>query len=347
MFFSEGNIDYSNNILCRTICSVISIVFCFFIMIIYGKLWCQIKGENKKSDKHTKEFETFSASSENSIQEKKEIGLGSHFMFFLILSNFCGNVSYLIFYGIYINDSNQIRVRCSILGFIHNFFDGLAISWTTMLTRLFLLSTQRAEINQKNQKKELRFGLIYSFASTIIFTVPSLIAGYYGFANTHCSFDYELWVSENTLTQVLFIILNGSFNCFAIINCVYNIYCLIKVTIFYGKKLEELRKTRIDEYKIMRVFVFVFKIFPIVLVLSRGLKGITRLLEFFFNSTNAKIAFEYVSGSIYCLNGFFNSLLCVYFYRGAFTCCPSKDNISKEKLEDYCSNDVSSTLIPD
>lgn len=340
MLFFDGNVDYSDNILCRTICSAISIVFCLFIIVIYGKLWCQIKEGKKMSEKQSKEIE-------NSVQEKKEIGLGSHFMFFLILSNFCGNVSYLVFYGIYKSDSSSIKKRCTVLGFIHNFFDGLAITWTTMLTRLFLLTTQKDELNQKNQEKELRFGLIYSFASTIIFTVPSLIAGYYGFANTHCSFDYQLWNDENITKRVLFIILNGSFNCFAIVNCVYNIYCLIKVTIFYGKKLEELKKNRIDEYKIMRVFVFVFKIFPIVLVLSRGLKGITRLLESFFNNNDAKKAFEYVSGSVFCLNGFFNSLLCVYFYREAFTCYPSKNNIPKEKVEEHYSNEVSSTLIPE
>ena len=349
---------YDDIILCRTICSLISIGCCIFIIVIYCILWFRVKCKNReKSETEGKKIDSLSLSSA-SQNGNQQIGLGSHFMVFLILSNFFSCISYIVFYIVYNEkDANYFtdsgKQLCSILGLIHNFLDGLSITWTTMITRLFLLSTEINEMTKQRESKEFILGILYSFISSILFTFPIFFEDGFGFANTHCSFDYSGMSNKDEVTKNLLYILIGLFNAFAIINCVYNIYCLILVTRYYSNKLKSIDNIKKREYHVMKVFVFLFKVFPVVLVISRGLKGANRLIELIGNTSDTiKYIFEFSNGSFFCLNGCINSLLCVYFFRGVFNCCTRKeeeviiDKIDSD-IEEDSSEGISNSLTPD
>ena len=89
---------------------------------------------------------TFQPSSTN----KTKIGLGSHFMFMLILSNIINNVISLIFEEKY-KDVKPLDKKddstCKILGFFETFFSLSAVCLTTLITRLFLKSLKLTSIN--------------------------------------------------------------------------------------------------------------------------------------------------------------------------------------------------------
>ena len=57
------------------------------------------------------------------------------------------------------------------------------------------------------------------------------------------------------------------------INSLFNVIWLFRTNIFYSKKLEIIKKQNKREYKLMLIYVWVFRIFPIVLVVSRIFKG--------------------------------------------------------------------------
>ena len=356
---NENEINYENIILCRTICSLISIGCCIFIIVIYCILWFRVKCKKreKTTEKDGRKIDSLSLSS-SSQNGNQHIGLGSHFMVFLILSNFFSCISYIVFYIVYKEKgedyfSGSGKYLCSSLGLIHNFLDGLSITWTTMITRLFLLSTEINEMTKQRESQEFILGILYSFISSILFTFPIFFGGGSGFAKTHCSFDYSGMSKKDEPQKSLLFILIGLFNAFAIINCAYNIYCLILVTKYYSNKLKNIDNIKKREYHVMKVFVFLFKVFPVVLVLSRGLKGANRLLELIEHTSNTiKYIFEYVNGSFFCLNGCINSLLCVYFFRGVFNCCSRKEEevfIDKNdsNFEEDSSEGISNSLTQD
>ena len=91
----------------------------------------------------------------------------------------------------------------------------------------------------------------------------------------------------------------------------------MKVRKYYSKKLLLLAKGS-EDYKVFRIYVFVFKIFPFILIISRILKGVTRALtdytdQYFGVNVPAGVinALNYLSSISFCLNGFFNSLVCI------------------------------------
>ena len=64
-----------------------------------------------------------------------------------------------------------------------------------------------------------------------------------------------------------------------------NVLWLFLTTKFYSKKLAIIKKQNKNEYKLMLIYVWVFRIFPIVLVISRIFKGLSRIVVEKFNAS--------------------------------------------------------------
>lgn len=325
-------------ILARMICSIISLFFCLLMIIVYIVLCFQVHRNKKRAalsvvSNGKAEYDNNNNNDFNSTAPKK-IGIGSHFMFFLIVSNFCGGVIPIIFFVFYKEEKVNNDDGCVALGFLYNIFDLFAVCWTSNIVRLFKASTQVTEFSPGEEKKRFLCGFLYSTICSFLFTVLPFSTGKdsYGDAETHCSFNYRgnfkyVW---NTIFSVV-----------VFINLCYNVYGLFMVQRYYSKKLK-LLKNNSSEYPVIKIYVSVFRIFPIILVSSRLLKGASRIIEIALEIVNSKssieeisnnnavIIFSFASSILFCLNGFFNSLICFYFFRGVFT----KDTLSQAQTSE-------------
>ena len=84
----------------------------------------------------------------------------------------------------------------------------------------------------------------------------------------------------------------------------------------------------------MLIYVWVFRIFPIVLLISRAFKAMSRLIEMSFDNENFNNLVQYFNAFFFASNGIFDSLACIFFFRGVFWCCFSnnaEDNLTEEK----------------
>ena len=312
---------YPDLILTRMICSCISLVFCLGIIIIYIVLCFQVHNNKKKEIKARDDIEKTDITSNSN----KSIGLGSHFMFFLILSNFISSIIPIIYYVLDKKNyfKNKVSTECTILGFSHNFFDLCAVCWTSVIVKLFLTSTRITEFVPGEERKTMLLSFLYSFICPFLFTViPFCTPDPYGKAGTHCSFYYPDKGEEKKEHPIEW---NYVFSAFVLANLVYNLYCLILVIQYYSKKLKNYVKDS-NDYKVIKRYVNVFRIFPLVLILSRSAKGLSRGMIITLNINNkiASAIIGYLGSILYCLNGFANSLICVYFFRGVFTCWKNK-----------------------
>ena len=73
----------------------------------------------------------------------------------------------------------------------------------------------------------------------------------------------------------------------------------------------------------MRRFVWVFRIFPIVLISSRLYKAISRIVSDNVHIEIVKYIMEYINGFFFASNGIIDSLACILFFRGVLWCCTS------------------------
>ena len=346
-------------ILTRTILCGISFICCFFLMIIYFILILQVKFNlclKKKKDtqetqatqetqetKETKDNRDSDNASENNKIQKKEnkIGLGSNFMFLLTISNFFGSLFEFIFYFLYsdvispygdkiqINQSNiyhdmNNRNTCIFLGFAHNFFDLFAVCWTTMLTLLFYRSTNLSNEMLYQDQKYLIIGFIYSILLCLIFCGLPITTNSYGFSRYYCSFKYDDFDSHghHLKEEASSIIWRYSFAIVTFANNLANVIWLFKTNKYYSKKLEFIKNKNKKEYKMMRKFVWIFRIFPIVLIISRLLKGMSRMIiELFDTSQTFESIIEYFNGFFFASAGIFDSIACTFFFSGVFWCC--------------------------
>lgn len=337
---------YENIVLARAIFCSISFSCCFFLIIIYVIYCMQIKLklfikkeeqnepneilENDYSDTDTK------SNKNNNTKSKQKIGLGSNFMFFLTISNFFGALFEFLFY-FYSKSKNEDNLlqkyqsmnednNCHLLGFAHNFFDLLAVCWTTMLTLLFYRSTNLSNEMLYHDNKYLIIGFIYSFVScTILCGIPLLIEGF-GFAGYYCSFKYIENFLEEPKEKIQKQICRYIFVIFTTLNNLINVYWLIKTYKFYSKKLKIIKNQNKNEYKLMLIYVWVFRIFPIVLIVSRLFKGLSRLIIENIKNDLFNDIVEYINGFLFASNGIFDSIACAFFFRGVFWCCTSNTN---------------------
>ena len=96
----------------------------------------------------------------------------------------------------------------------------------------------------------------------------------------------------------------------------------------------------------MKIYIWVFRIFPIVLLVSRLFKGLSRLIieKFDLNRTTVNII-EYANAFFFASNGIFDSIACLFFFKGVFWCCWPDNlsrNISSDKGSDmeYLGSDI-------
>lgn len=336
-----------NIILTRSILSFFSSLCCLTLIIIYIIYFLQIKfnlcikkDENDSNDLLENEISSSDTDKKSNNNKKgRNIGLGSNFMFLLTISNFFGALVEFLFYFYYnkkVNNfpdghnKNQLYdeinndYTCHIYGFAHNFFDLFAVCWTTMLTLLFYSSTNLSSDMLYNDKKYLLIGFIFGIGSCFIFCLIPLATDSYGFARYYCSFRYNE-IDKNNFNVLKEKAINRiwrySFVFVTILNNLFNVICLIKTNRFYSKKLELIKKQNIKQYKLMLIYVWVFRIFPIVLIISRIFKGLTRII---IENSNAnefiEILFEYINAFFFASNGIFDSLACLFFFRGVFWC---------------------------
>ena len=350
-------------ILVRSIFCAFSLVCCLFLMIVYIILCLQVKfnictknGNNNSSDNIENEYSSDIGTNKgknNNNKNKKKIGLGSNFMFFLTISNFFGSVFEFLFYFYYKKkiEENKDEMNlnkiyksinedgvCHFFGFFHNFWDLSSVCWTTMLTLLFYRSTNLSNEMLYQDKKYLAIGFIYCSVSCLIFCIIPYIIGNYGFARYYCSFRYlefndKYEVEPEKIDSLAF---RWSFVIFTGLNNIFNAYCLIRTYQYYSKKLAIIKKQNKKEYKLMLIYVWVFRIFPIVLLISRIFKGISRIIIEKLegeNSTTVTNIVQFTNAFLFASNGIFDSIACIFFFKGVFWCC-SSNSLSKTSSEE-------------
>lgn len=329
----------------KEIAASITIFFCFILIITYFISFLQVKFNILIKEDIAKEIRVtrYSHSSfleQSGLQAKEEekqtkkIGLGSHYMFYLILSHFFGEITELIYIivgdeTIYKNENEkgEDKFACKLFGFLHNFFDLSSVCWTTMLTYLFYKSTNLSSEILYKDNKYLFIGFLYWFLMCGIFCVIPLFQDCYGFASTYCAF--KKGKGKDLKPQIW----GGFFIFIVLFNSIFNIVCLLKTTMYYSKKLKVLKTQNNKEYKLVYVYVKVFQIFPIVLFITRLLKLIpVVLLTSIEHSIITKI-FVYLNGFVFNINGALNSLACIYFFRGVFWCCNSSSKVNEDEVD--------------
>ena len=339
-------------ILLRMVFSIISLIACLIIILLYFLLLYQVKcskNPNKKDqDNRNTMTETIGSTKTN------KIGLGSHYMFWLVLSNFFSSLVEGSFYlKLYSSDKKETKNKdyyikfskshyCEGYAFFHNFFELCGICWTTMITKLFYQSTKIERT--VSQKKQMTKSFTYSFLSSFIISIlPIAFRGGYGFAYTHCSFVKEEFLEEKKKEYyyTLAFIFGTILTVFIGVNFLFNIYALFKSYSYYKKKIKQLKDQNESEYSSLKIYVYLFFIFPIILSITRFLKlcqfGVDILKEESLN--DIELILIYINSILYCLTGTFDSGFCIFFFRGVYrTCCDKNENELLDSLE---SNSIS------
>jgi hypothetical protein len=200
----------------------------------------------------------------------------------VIVSNILASIIPIVFYVITSNKDFESPVilktfnnRCIILGFLHNYLDLVSVCWISALMFLFYKSTTIIEFKKGEETKQYIFGFLFSMFAPLIVTIPPFFINknIYGYADSYCSFNYHSsgvvfeWVELFKILITVFIMLNLAANLFQ----------LIKVTIYYRKRLKILREQQNKEYKVIRLYVFIFIFFPIHLIIIRLFKSLNRI----------------------------------------------------------------------
>ena len=373
-----GNKD-ETIILLRSIFCSISFSFCFILMVVYFILCLQVKcnilvkNKNRDSNAFTDDASTEGKKkNKKANKEKKKIGLGSNFMFLLTISNFFGSLFEFLFYFYYIHMVDEVKKECNecildkeiykrinedgkcrLFGFAHNFFDLFAVCWTIMLTLLFYRSTDLSNEMLYKDTKYLLIGFLFSFLLCFFFCAIPYMTKSFGFARYYCSFKYREMNEDYSILDEkgLNKFWRYSFVGVTFIGNALNVLWLFLTTKFYSKKLAIIKKQNKNEYKLMLIYVWVFRIFPIVLVISRIFKGLSRIVvEKFDASENAENIIEYINAFLFASNGIFCSIACIFFFKGVFWCCwpdTLSNSLSEEDKECSDMNYLGSDLTED
>ena len=348
----EDPIDIVNSLgVTKEILAIITISFCFFLLIIYFISCLQIKCSFLAKKEPISVRKTFldktSVHSSKIKNQKKKIGLGSHYIFFLIFSNFLSEIVELTAILYYKNrtvdpENEDDDFSCQLFGFAHNFFDLSSVCWTSMLALLFYNSTKLKSQMFFKDKKYLIIGILYNIISCGIFCVIPYFRECFGFARTYCTF-YQPIETDETRIKIKVMLWKYAFVIFILINTIYNIFCFHKTTKFYSTKLSLLKKQNRKEYILVLIFVRVFQLFSITLIVSRLIKFICIVMLDFSdtdvkNFDNFQIFMIFSNAIIFNLNGTFNSIGSIFFFRGVFWCCISTDsdvrNVEKKEQDE-------------
>ena len=316
---------YAKIINVRLVCSIISLISCIFIIVLYFILLINVKLSKKEKLKNDilSEFKDSETLSSFEIKGEKNVSLGTHYMFFLILSKalWCILSIYQClkypFGFLYLFD--KYISNCEIFGFIHNYLELIAICWTTFIIKIFMDSTKFIDGQIINEKLELIKGICICIFLTLIITLFPLFSNSYGPAKTHCSFDYLDLTAMTRLWWFTYTIICSSL-------IFYNIYAFIKIISFYCRKLKKLKFLNKDDYNSIRVFIIIFCLFPLILIINTTLKGFSRYKDLLGFGD-----FSFFQSVFFCLSGFLKCIPCLFFYRGVFKICKN-DNDNERSL---------------
>ena len=326
----------------RKICSLVSIAACVIIMIIYFVLLFQkifakrrklkrISNANYQKEKEiNSSFQRTGSMSDNSDKNKnsatKGFGLGSHAMFFLILTNLLWSINSVVCCSLYPNGFSFLLdnylTLCPVHGFLHNYFDLASIGWTTVISFLFFSSMKATALDPNEGKKKLIQGAIFSFGFPMLICFTPFYSSSYGPSGSYCSINR---LNE----QKPDIIWGWVIQIYPILCIFYCFYAVIKVAMFYHKKLKLLKEHNMQEYKSLRKYVYIFILFPLILSLSRILKFLNFGLKL-MNNNIERTGSAYVYAISFSLNGLFNSMLCFFFFRRAILCCKGNERTLSE-----------------
>ena len=335
--------DYSSLIKLRLVLSFISLVSCLFNITLYIILLINyIFQKNKKNEyDFLSSFSREESISSTQIKGDLKIGLGTHYMFFLMITKLlwcilsvyqCIKYPFGFFYLF-----DKYSTNCINLGFFHNFLELSSICWTSIIIRIFLITSKINDNLFLNEKNELFKGFCFCIFLPLIITLLPLYTNSYGPAKTHCSFDY---LDLKGLTIIWWSIINV----LTIFLVLYNIYVFIKIISFYCKVLKKIKTINKEEYNAIKIFILVFSLFPFILIINTVLKGLNRYIDIKILSS---MFLSYIHSIMYCLSGFFKSIPCLFFLRGTFKICskkninPNEEEISLHDMKKSSSHDIS------
>ncbi len=246
-----------------------------------------------------------------------KMGLGNELIFFLIISNigwcigsFLGIKEFTIF-----DKDNSL---CQAQAFVQNYFDMSSICWNTIISNITLLGTKLtfSEISKKREKMYLFF--IYSNVLPILFSLGPVFTDSYGPAGIWCWIDLSHLDIYSYIWIIIFYLFNWG-------NIFYSIYALISTSMYFSKRQSEIEndQDKIREAKYLKKYIFILRIFPLMLIITRLSGTINRMYSMIKNE-DSYFLFAFHS-TVFSLVGFFNSLIYSYFYRNVFKeCCKKK-----------------------
>ena len=319
--------DYEKIITFRLYFSIISFIFCSIVIIIF--IFTLIKNcihnkqlQDSSNVSFIKEFDRTSFNekindlntfiseenyhSNNIILNKnsnfnENSILGNNQIFLLIISNLLSSINtiytsikYPLGFHFYFD---KYSTYCIYLGFFDTLFEVSSICWTSVISNIFLTSLN-IRLSSSDDKVKLFKGISYSIILPLLLTLFPFYSNSYGPAQTHCSFDYVNYDLKTQFFQIIFII-------FILGNVIYNIYVFSKVISFSKKTLKIISIPNPSVYNELIKHIKLYCLFPINLVISKLLQGISRIL---LNFGYTKIYIIYINSIIICLNGFFNSI---------------------------------------
>jgi hypothetical protein len=321
-------------ILIRFICSIVSMLFCSVIIILYLCLFIYNSKSNNQINRFNSSKEKNVLSSQLTLPAKKvkqntKQGKVIHFIFLLTLSNFLFGLTNIWIYVSYRNnflDKTNKSLQCSLLAFLSCFFDLSSLCWITSLAKLFFSSTIHTEYSPY---KEKRLVICYSFYSImfpfLIACIP-LINVSYSFVGTHCALDYG---NCDIITRRIMIGVNLVFIGYNLIDQTVKMY---KISKFYKEKKFITKINSDDKASSIKWYIIIFTIFPIYLILSRGIIGFNNLLLIkteLIGDLGFKV-FNYLGSILSCLNGTFTVILCLYFFKSVLCCGNTSENNNAE-----------------
>ena len=118
----------------------------------------------------------------------------------------------------------------------------------------------------------------------------------------------------------------------------------LNLIVFIKKKIKQLKEQNEGEYSSLKVYVYLFFIFPIVLMITR----IMKLIQYFVDFIDKEewiyivIILTYINSILYCLTGTFDSAFCFFFFRGVYKTCCNQNNQEIDPMDDetIISNEV-------
>ena len=342
--------DYEKIITFRLYFSIISFIFCSIVIIIF--IFTLIKNcihnkqlQDSSNVSFIKEFDRTSFNekindlntfiseenyhSNNIILNKnsnfnENSILGNNQIFLLIISNLLSSINtiytsikYPLGFQFYFD---KYSTYCIYLGFFDTLFEVSSICWTSVISNIFLTSLN-IRLSSSDDKVKLFKGISYSIILPLLLTLFPFYSNSYGPAQTHCSFDYVNYDLKTQFFQIIFII-------FILGNVIYNIYVFSKVISFSKKTLKIISIPNPSVYNniLNKIFVInpleydeiikyirLYCLFPINLVISKLLEGLSRII-IYYEYDNIYIV--YINSIIFCLNGFFNSIPSFFLFTG-------------------------------